>query len=110
MAKQTYWIVGGEHGTHALVTGAAERAAYLSSGDWSASDEPGDSDWVYIWHTDITVPGRVTVAALRDLWGPRSWVAGPPPDGVHPIAPESSADPAAEAKTEPAADGDAKKE
>jgi len=110
MAKQqTYWIFGGGQGTYALVTGAAERDRWLADGDWALTQEPADG-WVHIWHADNTTPGRVPVSALRDLWGLRGWVAGPPPDGVHPIVPESPADLAAEAKTEPAADGDAKKE
>lgn len=109
MTKQTYWIVGGEADTYALVTGAPERDAYLRSGDWVAADEPTDG-WVHIWHEGIDQPGRVTVAALRDLWSRRNYVAGPPPDGTHPFAPEAPADPSAETKPEPkpAAGGNAK--
>lgn len=111
MAKQTYWIVGGEADTYALISGAAERDGYLRSGEWAETAEPSDG-WVYIWHEDNAVPGRVPVPALRDLWSRRAWVAGPPPDGVHPFAPEPVADQPAESKPEPksAAGGNAKKE
>lgn len=109
MAKQTYWIAD-ELGNHALVAGADERDRWVR-GDWSAADEPADGS-VHIWHEGIEQPGLVPVAALRDLWSHRGWVAGPPPGGVHPLAPEAPADPPAETKPEPnpAAGGNAKKE
>jgi hypothetical protein len=118
MPKQTYWIVGGEADTHALITGAAERDDYLHTGDWTAADEPADNDWVYIWHEGAEVPGRYPASSLRDLWGPRGYVAGPPPGGIHPLAPaeradvpEQPADAPAETKpSKPAARGDANKE
>jgi hypothetical protein len=105
MAKQQYWLVGGEADTHALVTGAAERDNYLRSGDWKTADEPADGDWVYIWHESVTVPGRVPVTALRDLWSHRGWVAGPPPGADNPVPPEPAAEPPAEAKNQPADGG-----
>ena len=110
MTKQSYWIAGGEDDTHALVTGAAERDAYLHTGDWAAADEPDDSDWVYIWHEGGETPGRYPAASLRDLWSRRGYVAGPPPGGVHPFAAEPPADPPADPKpeTKAAAGGNAK--
>jgi hypothetical protein len=102
MTKQTYWIAD-EVGTHALVTGADERDRWVR-GDWALAEEPTEG-WVHIWHEGIEQPGRVTVAALRDLWAARAWVAGPPPGGVHPFAPEPPAEPESKPKSRSAAGG-----
>lgn len=103
------WIRGGEHDTYALVEDG-DRAAYLVTGDWAASGEPGDSDWVYIWHEGSAVPGRYPLASLRELWEPRGYVAGPPPDGTSPFAPKPAAEPAAKPKSSKAAAGGEKTE
>jgi hypothetical protein len=101
------WISGGEHDTYALVADASERDAYLRSGDWVTAGEPGDGDWVHIWHEGSAVPGRYPMSALRELWGPRGYVAGPPPDGTSPFAPKPAAEPVAKPKpSKPAAGGD----
>jgi hypothetical protein len=107
MTKQTYWIVD-ELDTYALVTGADERDRWVREG-WAVAEEPTDG-WVNIWHEGIEQPGRVSVAALRDLWARRGWVAGPPLGGTHPATPEPPADQPAESKPElkPAAGGNAK--
>lgn len=104
MSKQSYWIVD-ELDTYALVTGADERDLWVR-GDWAAAEEPTDG-WVCIWHEGVEQPGRVDVLGLRDLWSKRGWVAGPPPGGVHPFAPEPPAKPQAESKpqSKPAAGG-----
>jgi hypothetical protein len=110
MTKQTYWIAD-ETDNYGLVTGADERDRWVREG-WRATEEPAASDWVYIWHADAAEPGRYPLSALRDLWGPRGWVAGPPPGGAHPATPEPLAEQPAETKPEPkpAAGGTAKKE
>lgn len=102
-----YWLTDGED-TYALVSGAEERDRLIPLG-WTVADEPADG-WVHIWREGIEQPGRVPVATLPELWGPLGWVAGPPPGGTHPVAPEPPADPPAETKTEPkpAAGGNAK--
>jgi len=104
------WIVGGESDTYALVGDQAERDALLRTGDWAPAEEPGGSDWVYIWHEGSTVPGRYPVTSLRELWGPRGYVAGPPPGGASPFAPKPAAAPAAEPKPSKAAAGGEKTE
>jgi hypothetical protein len=102
-----YWLTDGQ-GDFAVVASAEERDRWLPLG-WSVTDEPTDG-WVHIWRDGIEQPGRVPVTALADLWGPRGWVAGPPPEGTHPFAPQPSAKAPAESKTEskPAAGGSAK--
>lgn len=101
-----YWLADAED-NFALVAGADERDRLVPLG-WTVTDEPTDG-WVHIWREGIEQPGRVPVSALRELWGPLGWVAGPPPGGVHPSTPEAPAA-AAESKTEPkpAAGGNAK--
>lgn len=111
MAKQSYWICGGDLDTFALVVGAAERDRWTATGDWVAAEEPTDGS-VYIWLDGVEQPGRVPVSALRDLWAARQWVAGPPPGGEHPAAAdqpsETAAAPAAASKSEPATGGTVK--
>lgn len=96
------WIVGGESDTHALVADPAERNALLRTGDWVPAEEPGDSDWVYIWHEGSGIPGRYPLSALRELWEPRGYVAGPPPGGASPFAPKPAAEPAVQSPADKA--------
>jgi hypothetical protein len=103
-----YWLTDGAV-DFAVVSGADERDRLIPFG-WVATEEPAEG-WVYIWRAGVAEPGRVPVTAVETLWGPLGWVAGPPPGGVHPVAPQPSADPAVETKpSKPAAGGDAKKE
>ena len=99
------WIVGGESDTYALVADPAERDALLLTGDWMTAGEPGDSDWVFIWHEGSTVPGRYPLSSLRELWEPRGYVAGPPAGCTSPFAPKPAAEPAAKTKPSKTADG-----
>lgn len=101
----TGWIVGGESDTYALVADQEERDAFLRSGDWADAGEPGDSDWVFIWHEGSEAPGRYPMSSLRELWAPRGYVAGPPPGGTSPFAPEPAAVPAAKPKPSKTAAG-----
>lgn len=102
-----YWLTDGQD-TFALVADADERDRLVPLG-WTTADEPADG-WVHIWREGIEQPGRVPLATLRELWGPLGWIAGPPPGGTHPVAPEPLAAPPAEIKPDPkpAAGGNAK--
>lgn len=101
-ARNTYWMVA-EGSDYALVTGAAERDRMARDG-WVETGEPGDTEFVTMWRAGIPEPGRTTMDALRALWGPRGWVAGPPPGSPNPLAP---AEAEAESKPiTPAAGGD----
>jgi hypothetical protein len=116
--KQTYWLVDAT-GDHALITGADERDRWVPLG-WTPADEPIGDAFVWAWLDGITVPARFPAAALAEVFGPKGWVAGPPPQAVSPFngdqavpaaAPTTStaAAPAAPAKSTVAA-GDATKE
>jgi hypothetical protein len=97
--KQTYWINDGAD-NYALVTGADQRDRYVGAG-WTVTDEPTDG-FVSVWRDGIAKPGRTSVDALREIYQPAGWLAGPPADGVNPftaVADETSA--AAESKPKP---------
>lgn len=107
-AAKQYWVVD-EDGNHALLTGAAERDRFLSEG-WTAVDEPANDAFVYIWHEGFSTPGRAPMSALRALWGPREWRAGPPPGSPNPIEPTGVEATPAPNTTKSAANGDANTE
>ena len=90
--------------TYALV--GAELDRWRRAG-WAVVDEPPAGAWVYHWHEGIAEPGRVPLAAQREFWSRRGWVAGPPPGGWHPAEPQPSAEPA-ETKPSKSAAGGAK--
>jgi hypothetical protein len=97
--KKTYWIHDGGD-TYALVTGAEERDRYVGAG-WAETDEP-TSGFVSVWRDGIEKPGRTPIDALREVYEPAGWLAGPPEDGLNPflaVAEETSA--AAESKSTP---------
>lgn len=81
--KKTYWIHDGGD-TYALVTGIEERDRYVGAG-WTETDEP-TSGFVMAWRDGIAKPGRPSVEALREVYQPAGWLAGPPEDGAHPFA------------------------
>lgn len=99
------WITE-DYQTYALVT-AAELTGWRRLG-WAEVAEPPADAWLYQWHEGIAQPGRVPLAAFRDLWSKRGWVAGPPPEGLHPAEPQPSAAPAESKSSKPAAGGSAK--
>jgi len=88
-ARQEYWVVDPAAGDYAKVSGTDQRDELLRQG-WQESDEPADDAMVLIWHEGIAEPGRVPAGTLRDLWGHRGWVAGPPRGFAHPA--EAAAD------------------
>lgn len=104
-ADRKCWVSDGR--TFALVS-AEDRDRLVPLG-WTVTDKPTEG-FVSVWRDGIEMPGRVTVAGLRDLWGPLGWVAGPPPGSARPATPEPPAEPVAESKPEikPAVGGNAK--
>lgn len=99
------WITE-DNQTFALVTDA-ERDQWRRKG-WAEVTEPPADAWVYQWHEGIAEPGRVPLAAQREFWSRRGWVAGPPPGGVHPAEPQPPAKPAEPKSSKPAAGGSVK--
>ncbi len=88
------WITNGD--AYALLADQAEVDVWTDTG-WTPTEAPGATDWVHMWHAGVTQPGLVPVLSLRNLWGPRGWVAGPPPGGANPTNPK----PAAPTKAKP---------
>lgn len=107
MPEQQTWISDG--GTNAAVD-PAEVDAWRALG-WAPADPPtSNDDWVHMWRDGIAEPARVPMYALRNLWGPRGWVAGPPPGGPHPFAPKPVAEPAPPKSRRSASSGEVKEE
>jgi hypothetical protein len=105
------WISDGA--THAALADPADPAeldAWRLRG-WEIVDAPTHEDFVFMWRDGIAEPGRVPVYALRNLWGPRGWVVGPPPGGAHPFAPKPPTElPESKPETQSAAGGQKVKE
>lgn len=98
MTDKNYWLFDGQS-TYSLVAGAEERDRFVGLG-WSEADEPTDG-FVHVWRFGIAEPGRTPLAALREVYQPAGWVAGPPPGGSHPFADAPSSVDAAESKASP---------
>lgn len=105
MTEQQTWITDGT--THALLADPAELEEWRTRG-WTAAEAPPSDGWVHMWREGIAEPGRVPMSALRNLWGPRGWIPGPPPGGLHPAAPKPAAEPAATKSSKSASGGEAK--
>jgi hypothetical protein len=106
-AAPGFWVADPGGGDRSLVP-AAERDELVRQG-WAAVGEPADDDMVTIWLEGVAEPGRVPAAALRELWGPRGWVAGPPPGGAHPAAPKPAVEsPAPKSSKSSASSGEVK--
>lgn len=107
MTAPGFWLVDPASGDHALVAGEAERDELVGR-EWTVVDQPADDAMVTIWREGITEPGRVPAWALRELWGPRGWVPGPPSGGTHPVAPKPVVEPAALKPSKSASGGEVK--
>lgn len=82
----TYWMRD-DANTFALVVGADERDRLIPHG-WVVVDEP-DQGFVHVWKDGIEQPGRAPVALHREVLSQAGWVAGPPPGGKRPVAPDA---------------------
>jgi hypothetical protein len=97
--KKSYWIHDGGD-TYALVTGAEQRDRYVGAG-WVETEEP-TAGFVTVWRDGIAQPGRTSVVALREVYQPAGWLAGPPADGVNPFeAVQAETSAPAESKPKP---------
>lgn len=100
MAKNVYWVRSLE-GTYGQVTGAAERDRWAPLG-WKESDEPADTDFVWMRADGIEQPARYPYAA-REYWASRGWTVAAPPEPVDDTKDPALADqPAAVVKASPA--------
>lgn len=100
------WISDGD--TFAVLDDPSELTLAQRDGGWAPAADPPDDAWVFIWLAGVEQPGRVPVSALRELWGPRGWAAGPPPGGTHPAAPKPAAVTAAPKSSKSAAAAEVK--
>lgn len=109
MSKDTYWMCTPADGTYAQVEGAAERDRLIPLG-WQVTGEPAPTDFVYMSHEGIELPGRFPVQAVAN-WRAMGWTPCGPPEPVDltkdpqppapaaPAAPIASSKPAAADKT-----------
>lgn len=100
--KQTYWLAD-QTGKKALVTGAAERDRWVPLG-WAEADEPTGTEFVYARMEGVEQPAEFPASAFKEIWEPRGWVAGPPPEPVSPFngdqpAPVTAPEPEKSAKS-----------
>lgn len=78
--KTTYWMCTPADGTYALIEGAAERDRLMPLG-WQVTSEPGPTDFVYMSHEGIELPGRIPMQAAAN-WQAMGWMFSGPPAPV----------------------------
>lgn len=77
--KNTYWITT-TNGYYGQVEGVDERDRWTPRG-WSATGEPGPTDFVWMWKDDLEQPAPFAYGAAP-MWQQKGWQLGPPPEPV----------------------------